>query len=254
MMEKVKIVMPIYSTAWTDVEWQSLQQTVKVLCRYPIVFLVPENMDVTAIDHAFSGHAILRVSEEWLGTKNGIAGYNRMMMSKAFYDLFAGTEYILICQTDAWIFRDELELWCDKGYDYIGAPFPKRPLYDLLPVRWYLALRRKMTKGLLRHNLMGRVYNGGLSLRRVASFRHACSTYESAMHSFLENDHHLYNEDVFWSLIPAEFAYPSVSEALAFSFDIKPDYCYQLTKGALPFGCHGWFKPSVYAFWEPIIK
>lgn len=54
------------------------------------------------------------VSDTWLGVRNGIAGYNQMMLSREFYQLFNDTEYLLICHTDAWIFRDELEDWCKK--------------------------------------------------------------------------------------------------------------------------------------------
>ena len=30
---------------------------------------------------------------------------------------------MLIVQTDAWIFKDELQKWCNMEYDYIGAPW-----------------------------------------------------------------------------------------------------------------------------------
>lgn len=251
---KVKIIVPLYRGQLSDEEQQSLHQTIKVLARYPIVFIAPEGVNITPVTDLFSGHEVLRVSDEWLGTKNGIAGYNRMMMSRAFYELFADTESLLICQTDVWIFRDELDAWCKRGYDYIGAPHLKLPVYHLWPLRAYLALRRKMVKGVLRQDLMGRAYNGGLSLRRTASFIRACEAYRDEAEQFLSHDHHLYNEDVFWSLVPEEFIYPNQSEALLFAFDVKPEYCYELTKKHLPFGCHGWFKPSVRKFWQSVIR
>lgn len=250
---KVKIVIPIYCTELSEKERRSLQQTLSLLGRHPIVLLAPEGLDLSPLGTCFEGFQTVRVSEEWLGKKNGIAGYNRMMLSREFYALFPDTEYILICQSDCWIFRDELDYWCGRGYDYIGAPSPRRPLYDLLPVRCYLALRRWTARGILRQDLIGSTFNGGLSLRRVESFLIACDTYREAISAFLAQRHHLYNEDVFWSLIPSEFSYPSTDEALGFAFDVKPAYCYERSGNRLPFGCHGWFKEPVYGFWEKII-
>lgn len=66
------------------------------------------------------------MSDEWLGHKNGIAGYNRMMLSAGFYSCSAITNISLICHTDAWIFRDELADWCRRGYDCVAAPWVRR--------------------------------------------------------------------------------------------------------------------------------
>ena len=81
---------------------------------------------------------VREVSDEWLGRKNGIAGYNRMMLSAGFYELFRDYEYLLICHTDAWIFRDELADWCRRGYDCVAAPWVRRKVYDLPILKQYL--------------------------------------------------------------------------------------------------------------------
>lgn len=47
------------------------------------------------------------------------------MLTKEFYLRFRQWEYLLIYQLDAYVFQDELMDWCNKGYDYIGAPFLK---------------------------------------------------------------------------------------------------------------------------------
>lgn len=52
------------------------------------------------------------------------------MLSAEFYERFLAWDYILLCQTDAFVFRDELADWCARGYDYIGAPWPLRPIYS----------------------------------------------------------------------------------------------------------------------------
>lgn len=63
----------------------------------------------------------------------------------------------------------------------------------------------------------------------------------------------MYNEDVFWALVPQNFSRPQWSEALKFSFDVYPDYCYELNNYELPMGCHGVATSRIYNFWRNII-
>ena len=253
---KVKVVVPIYKERLGNRELRSFLNNAEVLARYPMVLLAPEGLDISAISKLAPQAEVMRVSRDWLGEK-GIAGYNDMMMSKSFYQLFADCDYILICQTDAWIFRDELEQWCDGGYDYVGAPWPKRRRYSMPVVSQYLWLRRKLFKRngrLLRQDYFNKVGNGGLSLRRIESFIAACDTYADRIDFFKSHSGTIYNEDWFWALIPTSFHYPTFDKALGFSFDIRPKMCYELNNHKLPFGCHGWFKKHHIEFWAPIIE
>ena len=68
------------------------------------------------------------------------------MLTPDFYARYAGCEYILLYQLDAWVFEDRLDEWCDKGYDYAGAPLFAPGSSDLQ---------------------CARTGNGGFSLRRV---------------------------------------------------------------------------------------
>lgn len=253
---KVKVVVPIYKEHLSERELLSLRNNAEVLARYPMVLLAPEGLNVEPTLSLFPQMVLQRVSTEWLGA-NGIAGYNRMMLSKDFYSLFSDCDYILICQTDAWIFRDELEAWCDRGYDYVGAPWPKRAVYNLPIIKQYMWLRRKLFSRegkIMRQDYYGHVGNGGLSLRRVQSCIAACERYAARAEEFKSGRSMVHNEDWFWALVPREFSYPSFDEALGFSFDVHPEMCYKLSGGKLPFGCHGWFKRRNYPFWQTIIE
>jgi hypothetical protein len=64
-------------------------------------------------------------------------------------------------------------------------------------------------------------------------------------------------EDVFWSSIPEQdprFLIPDYKEGLRFAFDRKPDLAFKLNNNKLPFGCHGFEKPKVKAFWEQMMS
>ena len=253
---RAKVVIPVYRPTLSEGEQASLHNTFDKLGRWPIVLLKPQGLDISAVTAGLPPCEELEVSDEWIGSRNGIHGYNVMMMSSAFYELFADTEYMLICHTDAWIFRDELEMWCDRGYDCVAAPWVRRRVYDLPLVGHYMRLRYRLAKRpgtLLKQDIYGKVGNGGLSLRRVDSFIAACDRYASEIVRFVNGHGHLFNEDVFWATVPTEFRYPLTEEALAFAFDTNPRYCYRLCGGQLPFGCHSWNKPRMWRFWRRII-
>lgn len=256
--ELVKVVVPIYEELPGHRSAASFRQMVRQLgSRYPILLLAPEGLDLFFYLSCHERCEVERVPREWLGTECGIVGYNRMMLSREFYERFRGVDYILICQTDAWIFSDELEAWCRRGYDYVGAPWPKRKIYERWPIKLWLKWRKALfgrRHPLMRQDYFNRVGNGGLSLRRVESFIRATERYKELISLFKERKGTIYNEDWFWSLIPHEFSYPTFREALGFSFDTHPALCYELSAGRLPFGCHGWSKPRNYPFWRNFIE
>ena len=254
-MDLVKVIVPVYRPVLSPMEKASLLETIYILNRYPIVVLHPESMSVAELPGK-GKVSYMPVSDEWLGLRNGIAGCNRMMLSREFYRMFDDTEYLLICHTDAWIFRDELEEWCRKGYDCIAAPWIRRPIYNFPIVKQYMDLlsRYKAAKGTFcRQQLYGKIGNGGLSLRRTKACAEACINYAETIKAYGEQRKHYFNEDVFWATVPREFSYPTEKEALRFSFDRHPQYCMKLNDGLLPFGCHSWSKPQMYKFWRNII-
>lgn len=133
MKQLVKIIIPFYKETLNSWENAALANNMEKLAAYPIVFLAPEELNIAHYTQTYPQAETVRVSTDWLGTKRGIAGYNEMMMSEAFYQLFDDTDYILICHTDAWIFSDQLQQWCQADYDLIAAPWPTRPPIQTFP-------------------------------------------------------------------------------------------------------------------------
>ena len=58
---------------------------------------------------------------ERTGLWNGQREYTNLTFDPDFYRRFRNYEYILLCHLDSFVFRDELEKWCQTGYDYIGS-------------------------------------------------------------------------------------------------------------------------------------
>lgn len=258
MKEEVAVVVPIYRDHLDACEEISLRSIVKVLGGYPLVFVKPQSLRLAEVGEMFPQLREENFADAYF---TNIHAYNTLMLSPEFYERFSGYTYILIAQLDAFIFRDELHQWCAKGYDYVGAPWIVRNIYSHPFMRLCSKIKRSYCEltGKPNSQITGnRVGNGGLSLRKVESHLRATRKLKGLVEEYLSHEkHHLFNEDVFFAVEPCrhgiDFKYPDYMEALQFSFDTHPAYCFKLTGGNLPFGCHGWNKKRMIKFWKPII-
>jgi len=254
-MEKVKVVIPIYKTELGALEKISLERALDVLGHYPIVVAKPRSLNLQSLSSRYPSLIMMDFDDEYF---KGIAGYNRFMLSADFYSAFADTEYVLIYQLDAYVFEDKLAEWCDKGYDYVGAPWLKKPAYRLPVIStyrrlqyWWMKVRNKPSK----QDLYDKVGNGGFSLRKVSSFLRVIERQKEEVDFYANHERfHLFNEDVFWATRPDGFRYPTALEAIQFSFDKYPAFCYRLNNRQLPFGCHAWYKRKMRGFWRRFIN
>lgn len=236
----------------------SLGSICNTLAGYPIVLVKPLGLNADALCRQFP-----QLGQECFDDSyfHSIHDYNRLMLSEEFYQRFAGYDYILIAQLDTYIFRDELAAWCDKGYDYVGAPWLVRPVYRSSLLRLTSLIKRvwcRLWKLPNSQDTNFKVGNGGLSLRRVESHLKALRQLPDKVDEYLaHNGNHMFNEDVFFGVEVNRhgtlFRYPDYKEALDFSFDKYPALCYRLNGEKLPFGCHSWYKRKMRGFWLPII-
>lgn len=247
----VTIIIPIYKVNLSETEQMSLNQCVKVLGDFDIVFVQPEKLDSSAIN--FGG----KIKSELFPNHyfETVYGYNRLMLSDEFYQRFLDFKYMLIYQLDAFVFRNELTVWCDKGYDYIGAPWIASPSTILNKTLRFFDSKRKKE----RQKIFFKVGNGGFSLRNISKSHKIAKEMKIEIEANLKRDKKDFYimEDVFWSIIVPkhypDFSIPEYQEALGFAMDRKPDLALKLNKNVLPFGCHGIDKPKVEIFWKDIL-
>ena len=258
MTEEVAVLVPIYRDALGEYEEVSLRNIVTVLKDYPIFFVKPASLELAEVEKMFP-----QVKQECFDDSffTNIHAYNTLMLSTAFYERFSRFEYILIAQLDTYIFRDELHQWCAKGYDYVGAPWIVRDIYRNPLMRLCSKIKKCYCDitGKPNSQITGnKVGNGGLSLRKVESHIRATKQLRALIKQYLSHEKfHLFNEDVFFAIEPnrngLDFKYPDYLEAMKFSFDKHPAYCYKKNGNQLPFGCHGWNKKRMIKFWKKII-
>lgn len=266
------IAIPVYKqkVAAQPYELVSMANTVALAGeKYQIALIHPTGIDIGEYEAALNCEFIsIELDSSHFAS---IYSYNNLLKSSAFYQAFSAYDYMLLVQTDAYLFSLDLEPY--TTFDFVGAP-------------WHNHILQPERKGLF-------CGNGGLSLRNIKkslqvlqtpkklfSFKEIKDfTFNSEFHAhaslwwkwretlyyFFKHNNikdgqnrlpYIY-EDVFWSLaVPTVFPEFNVADgqtALQFSFETRPELCYELNSNRLPLGCHGFQKYSP-DFWRRFIS
>lgn len=261
---KAIVTIPVYKSQPSESDRISLRQCIQVLGKHPICLFGPEGLDLSAYNLEFDAfgktYRYEAFDKQFFQSQRG---YNHLMLTRSFYERFQEWDYMLIYQLDAFVFSDQLEEWCAKGYDYVGAPFLKLSR----EVDWQNA------------------GNGGFSLRRVASFLQVFNLqgkvlsfkglwryyrYRGPLHrlplclkGWLGSGNHLedfmqwetHNEDLFYAVLhdsSLRWNIPDSKEAMFFAFEGQPSTLYKHT-GKLPFGCHAYLNNEFDSFYSSFI-
>ena len=265
----VVILVMVHKPDMNQNEELSLRQCVSTLDAHDIVVVCPLGMDVSSYRKVSERIDFCHIDPRWLATYKA---FNRLKISPLLYWKFRRYDYILFYELDAFVFRDELDRWCEAAYDYIGAP-------------WFQGFDKYSYDS----PFLG-VGNGGFSLRRISTALRVLRSFsyirkprglfhgkisEQQAHmlrfddplAFVRNlvvgNNTFYflndfsgNEDIFWGLMaPRNFSWfkvAPVDEAKKFSFETNPRKLFELNGNQLPFGCHAWQRYD-REFWGPHI-
>lgn len=149
------IVIPVYKPTLNEYEKISLEKCISVFGGKKEIALVSyPQLDLSVYNGFFKRHQC-KYTVAYFNRRffTSVKGYSSLLLRKAFYQSFVEYPFMLLYQLDAYVFEDNLDYWCAKPYDYIGAPF--------------LSLFRNKADAPFAPWGVG---NGGLSLRRIESF------------------------------------------------------------------------------------
>ena len=269
----VKVVIPVYKNELSAEERHSLRQCCLILRNYQIAIVTYQECDLTYYKEILMAEEVVFAIELFDRSYfDSVQSYNRLLLNEDFYSRFKDYIYIFIYQLDGFIFKDELTEWCNKEYDYIGAP-------------WFAGYK-KHEDGCPLY----KVGNGGVSLRKISSFLDifdkkmplsifpfyvknirkkgllkmgiktmkmlfillfSNKTVSYYLKSYTDNR---INEDCFWadglSKTKIALKVPSVIEAAHFCIEKSPAYLFDVVGRKLPFACHAYEKYEYESFWK----
>lgn len=240
-MSSIVVLIPVYQPVLSAAERFSVTHSLAQLKPgRTVCFIGPEGLDMSAYAIDFPGVPLVTFEKTCF---ESIKGYNRLLMSAAFYERFASHEFMLILQTDAILLRDELDDWIAKPYDYVGAPWPDG-VEILVNLDQFTGEHAKKVKV--------HVGNGGLSLRRNRACIALLNEFPQALAFFIRTGS---SEDLFFSImgsLSSAFVMPNEIVASQFSLELKPDHYHHVNQHKPPMGGHAWLKYN-QPFWLSLL-
>jgi hypothetical protein len=246
MNKKIVILVPIYRSYLTDLEFFSLKYSLNQLkSNFEIYFITPDSLNTIFYEFNFPFLKYKKFNDAYFLSTTS---YSRLLLSPVFYEAFDDFEFLLILQTDAIILSDQLNFWVDQQFDYIGAPWPNGFSFN---IAWD-KFRGDNSKLVKVH-----VGNGGLSLRRIKSCVNLIKEFPEAHDYFYNSGSH---EDFFFSfmgILSDNFIIPDEIVACKFSLELEPTRYANKDNYIVPMGGHAWSKYDLN-FWlnnfDPIHK
>lgn len=236
MDNKFVIVVPVYSEKPRLYEEVSLNRLSSVVGnKYPIKLVCPKSLSIDAYikllniteDDAF------RFNDEYFKSNET---YSQLLVQYDFYNTFSNYEYMLIYQTDCYLIKDDIEKFCNLGFDYIGAPI----------ISNHKVWKTAPTTG-----------NGGLSLRKIETFKDICDPTGWFAKKYWDkeelNPKNVKIEDLYFC--QNVYEYYDINkpiyneEAVEFAIDMNPWVLMNILNRRdidFPMGIHAWPKNILY--------
>jgi len=234
-MKKFCIVIPVYKYELDPIDKLSLERLHKIIGnKYDIYLVKPESLNCENYYKILKQKNVCEVVFDNKYFEN-TASYSQLCLQYDFYDKFSDYDYMYIYQTDCYLIEDKLEEWCDKGYEYVGAPIISSNAH-------WINYNDK-------DNYVPQVGNGGFSLRKIETFKDLTdpngelrTTYEltdDKLKDVVFEDKYFLNDLYRYY----EINTPLWQEALTFTIDMNADVIYDIMKfDKLPMGIHAWGK------------
>jgi hypothetical protein len=256
--KKVCIVIPVHSAMPSVQELMSFKQCFGVLGIHSIYIVAPKGLVLDAYRNVIPNFSVISLDPKW---QSSVLNYNKLKLSRYFYSLFKDYEYLLTYELDAFVFKDELMYWCDKGYDYIGAPWfegfhsgtSENKFLGVGNSGFSLRNIAKMDKAL--RNIFYKTYGKKYSFRRLFNIALRKIQNLSSENYSIQKDCNEHEDFFIFSEIGKRikgFNIAPINEAIKFSFETNPKLLFEMNNQQLPFGCHAWAKYNP-TFWKEFI-
>lgn len=250
-MNKCIIVVPVHTNDISKKEIASLVQLSNVIKQHYYICLVhPKELNIEIYKDIFKTNIFKSAAFDKKWFTDSVA-YNNLCIYKRFYEIFQQYEYMLIYQTDCWLFYDNIDYYINLDYDWYGAP-------------WCYKLWKEANDGYLEfynereYACYLVVGNGGFNLRKIKVCLDIVNNIEPT-----PDTRNYYNEDTWFcmdnrhkmNICPAVIA-------CQFSRETYNPYTEQFnTHLYSPMGVHAWnlpqfsrSNPDIVINWEDALK
>lgn len=215
----VCIIIPIYKDNITKSllydEVESIYHTCELFKEHDIYFICSEKLNTSFYKRFNCKFKYFEFSTQ--------LEYSQLCLNYLFYNEFINYKYMLICQPDAYVFKNNILDWCNKGYDYVGALI----LFDdnMNPIFG--------DENINIHGYKNVAFNGGLSLRNIQNFYNVCLKYKNEL-----KDETMHEDMYICFKLNDNLKITTIDDAIKFSAENQTYCIYPKVYNELPFGCH----------------
>ena len=270
-MNKLAIVIPIHKLSLIKTEEKSLRCILQKNNVENIFLVLPEKLKV---ETQFNNINKIFFNDDYFISQKS---YNKLLLSKKFFNTFDSFDHILIYQLDSYLIKKTEDLDEFLNEDFIGSPhinikkkrftgilnggFSIRSTKSSIEVlnsnKFYLTFKSlipvlRYFSGLNRiQNFMKFFFSIYYIYINEKIFKKKKVYFSQILINYFSD---FYNEDIFWSLfskfLNPTFKVAKFNKAIKFGFDKDPAELFNLSYNQLPLGCHNWWDRKNINFWR----
>ncbi|GHB75798.1 DUF5672 family protein [Persicitalea jodogahamensis] len=195
MKEPVTILIPVFSLPLTAVAMNSLATIQEHLGDFPITFIKGESLtQVEELTEFCPTADYVSFDDRYFSSRTG---YAKLLLGTDLYSNFGWSRYLLICEMNTVVTRNELAYWCRQGYDFI-QPLPDFAGQSPSAINIQARLNRRefFIKNKIELAAFGN--SSGISLRNIEAFQKLTKRKRRVIHQYLDSATNLENDAVFW--------------------------------------------------------
>jgi hypothetical protein len=122
--KKCCVALITHKESYTKEEEISFLRCLNVFKNRDIYIVIPNNINSSYFNEytqKYDNFKIITMDPEWF---RSYKTYQKLCCSTDFYKNFTEYDYMLVYQTDCWVYEDRLDEFIELGYDWYGAPWP----------------------------------------------------------------------------------------------------------------------------------
>ena len=197
MKEPVTILIPVLGGPLTAVAMNSLASVQEHLGDFPITFLKGESFtQVEELTEFCPSADFVSFDDRYFSSRTG---YAKLLLGTELYQNFGWSRYLLICEMNTVITKNELAYWCRQGYDFIQH-CPEFLAQRSLSV----SVRKRIDPPMFIQNNKTKLEDfgksSGISLRNIEAFLKLTKLKRRTIHRYLAANSDLENDATFWEL------------------------------------------------------
>ena len=213
MKEPVTIVIPVLELPLPAVAMNSLATVHEHLGDFPITFIKGHGLtDVAELTEFCPTADFYSFDDRHFSSRKG---YAQLLLSAEFYESFGWSRYLLICEMNTVITKNELSYWCRQGHAFI-QPQPE----FMTGAAGVLSLKRRVDPAGFLEDQQREVLEfsrlAGISLRNTEVFRKLARRKRRAIHRYLTSGLDAPNDAPFWEFYPNRW-WPELNTPVALS-------------------------------------